>query len=177
MRKLSSEELNRLNVNQYKEAVKSPVIIILDNIRSLYNIGSIFRTADAFRIEKIVLCGISGTPPHREINKTALGSTESVNWEYYNTVVDAIKIIKELNYKIVAIEQTNVSINLNDFNTYDSKLAYIFGNEINGVSDEALLLCDYFVDIPQFGIKHSFNVAVSVGIVLWNDFINRSKIK
>lgn len=168
------DELNRFNVEQFQQAPKIPIFILLDNVRSLHNIGSIFRTSDAFRVEKIFLCGITGTPPHRDIHKSALGSTESVSWEYYSDSIEIIKKLKNDNVKIIAIEQTNKSIILNELNIESNKkYAYIFGNEINGVSDEILSMSDFSIEIPQFGTKHSFNVAVSAGIVLWQDYICR----
>ena len=169
MRKLKNEELDRINVEQFKKSKKLPVIIVLDNIRSLNNIGSIFRTADSFRIEKIHLCGITATPPHREIHKTALGATDSVDWEYFNNTLDSIKVLKQQNYKIVAIEQVDKSISLVNFTTESNQnLALIFGNEIKGISEDVLDYIDTCVDIPQFGTKHSFNVSVSAGIILWH---------
>ena len=169
MRKLKNEELDRINVEQFKKSKKLPVIIVLDNIRSLNNIGSIFRTADSFRIEKIHLCGITATPPHREIHKTALGATDSVDWEYFNNTLDSIKVLKQQNYKIVAIEQVDKSISLVNFTTESNQnLALIFGNEIKGISEDVLDYIDTCVEIPQFGTKHSFNVSVSAGIILWH---------
>jgi 23S rRNA (guanosine2251-2'-O)-methyltransferase len=171
MRKLKNEELNRISVDDFKSAEKMPVVIVLDNIRSLNNIGSVFRTADAFRVEKIYLCGITGTPPHREIHKTALGATDSVNWIYIEKTLKAINVLKELGYKIVAVEQMEKSINLHLYRTIKSeKLALIFGNEINGISEDILPNIDLCLEIPQFGTKHSFNIAVSAGIVLWQLF-------
>ena len=168
------DELNRINVEQFQQAPKIPVFIILDNVRSLHNIGSIFRTSDAFRIEKLFLCGITATPPHRDIHKSALGSTESVEWEYYSDSSEITKKLKADNVEIFAIEQTDKSILLNNFTIKrHKKNAYVFGNEVNGVSDEVLSLCDFSLEIPQFGTKHSFNVAVSAGIVLWKDFVDR----
>ncbi len=169
MRKLKNEELDRINVEQFKKSKKLPVIIVLDNIRSLNNIGSIFRTADSFRIEKIYLCGITATPPHREIHKTALGATDSVDWKYFNNTLDSIKVLKQQNYKIVAIEQVDKSISLVNFTTESKQnLALIFGNEIKGISEDILDYIDTCVEIPQFGTKHSFNVSVSAGIILWH---------
>jgi len=175
MKKLSMAELKRLNIKEFRDSEKNPVIIILDNIRSLYNIGSIFRTSDAFRIETLYLCGITGTPPHREIHKAALGSTESVNWKYAENCLDVISELKKKNHKIFAVEQTDNSVFLNDFIfNPEEKCVYVFGNEINGVSDEILSECDACIEIPQFGTKHSFNVAVSAGIVLWQDYLKRA---
>lgn len=171
MRKLKNSELNRISPDQFKKAKKLPVVVLLDNIRSLNNIGSFFRTADAFRINEILLCGITATPPHREIHKTALGATESVNWRYFENVVDAINDLKEKGYSIIAIEQTDEKIYLNEFDPSGfDKIAFIFGNEIKGVSNEALELIDLSIEIPQYGTKHSVNVSVSGGIVLWHTF-------
>jgi tRNA G18 (ribose-2'-O)-methylase SpoU len=176
MRKLKNAELNRISVKDYKNAEKVPVIIVLDNIRSLNNIGSVFRTADAFRIEKIYLCGITGQPPHREIHKSALGSTESVEWEYFPQTSEAIIKLKNAGYNIVAIEQMEDSIDLVHYKTESNeKLALIFGNEINGISEDIINDIDLCVEIPQFGTKHSFNIAVSAGIVLWHLFINSNE--
>jgi tRNA G18 (ribose-2'-O)-methylase SpoU len=175
MRKLRNEELNRISTDDYKKAQKMPVVIILDNIRSLNNIGSVFRTADAFRIEKIYLCGISGKPPHREIHKTALGATDSVSWEYIEETHDILHKLKNSGFSIIAIEQMDNSIDLNKYKpTGNEKLALIFGNEINGISDDISEYLDLCIEIPQFGTKHSFNIAVSAGIVLWHLYISRN---
>lgn len=174
MRKLKNEELNRISADEYKKAEKMPLVIVLDNIRSLNNIGSVFRTADAFRVEKIYLCGITGRPPHREIHKTALGATESVDWEYQEKTNEAIVKLKNSKYKVVAIEQMESSINLSDYKPEpNEKLALIFGNEISGISEDIIKDIDLCIEIPQFGTKHSFNIAVSAGIVLWHLFTNR----
>jgi tRNA G18 (ribose-2'-O)-methylase SpoU len=171
MRKLKNSELNRPSVKEFKSLIKMPIVIVLDNIRSLNNIGSIFRTGDAFRIEGIHLCGITGTPPHREIQKTALGATESLDWTYFNKIIDSIKFLKQQHYKIIAVEQMDSSIDLRDFTPGSSeKLALVFGNEIKGISDEILNFVNVGIEIPQFGTKHSFNVSVSAGIVLWHIF-------
>ena len=168
MRKLLNEELGRKTVDQFKRSEKSPVTIVLDNIRSHNNIGSVFRTADAFLVEKIILCGISATPPHRDIRKTALGATETVSWQYVPETVHAIADLKDLGYKIVGIEQVQGSVKLQDFKLEKGiKYALVFGHEINGVSQEIIDKCDLCIEIPQFGTKHSFNIAVSAGIVLW----------
>jgi len=168
MRKLLNRELGRKSVDQYRNSVKSPFVIVLDNVRSHYNVGSVFRTADAFLTKKIFLCGITAKPPHREIQKTALGATESVEWSYYKSTTDAIMELKAEGYRIIGIEQTEGSINLqNVVLEKDKEYALVFGHEVNGVSQEVIDLCDICVDIPQFGIKHSFNIAVSAGIVLW----------
>jgi tRNA G18 (ribose-2'-O)-methylase SpoU len=170
-RKLKNEELNRISIDQFKTTKKTPIIIVLDNIRSLNNIGSVFRTADAFLIEAIYLCGITAQPPHREIQKTALGATESVAWKYFESTNDALKELKESNYKIAAIEQAENSTFLNDFNVLkEDKLAVIFGNEVKGVDQEAINLSDTVIEIPQFGTKHSLNISVSTGIVIWELF-------
>jgi len=171
MRKLKNSELNRPSVEEFKGLLKMPVVIVLDNIRSLNNIGSIFRTGDAFRVECIHLCGITGTPPHREIQKTALGATESLDWIYFNQTIDSVRNLKERHYKIIAIEQMDTSMDLRDFTTeLTEKYALIFGNEIKGISDEILDFADCGIEIPQFGTKHSFNVSISAGIVLWHIF-------
>ncbi len=175
MRKLKNSELNRINIDDFKKAEKLPVIVILDNIRSLNNIGSFFRTGDAFRIEGIYLCGITATPPHREIHKTALGATESVKWEYFDTTVEAISFLKQNKYSIIAIEQTDNSTSLLDYNFLKlKKTALIFGNEIKGISNETLPYIDECIEIPQYGTKHSLNVSVSAGIILWQ-FIQSRK--
>ncbi|HOW30646.1 MAG TPA: RNA methyltransferase [Bacteroidales bacterium] len=171
MRKLSMEELNRMSVGEFKEMPKLPVVVVLDNIRSQHNIGSVFRTADAFRVDKIILCGISATPPNREIQKTALGATESVDWSYEPQVLDAVASLKADGYMIVAVEQTDGSVSPAEFSAVNhKKVALVFGNEINGVSDEVVALADACIEIPQFGTKHSFNVSVTAGIVLYEIF-------
>ncbi len=169
MRKLSMDELNRISVEKFKQVVKIPLICVLDNIRSQHNIGSIFRTADAFKIESIHICGISATPPNREISKSALGATESVDWRYFPSTLESVVFLKEMGYLIVGIEQVYGSVDIRNFEikTHE-KIAVVFGNEVNGVSDEVLELCDYCVEIPQFGTKHSFNVSVTAGIVLFH---------
>ncbi len=169
MKKLKLEELGRISVNQFKEAEKIPICIILDNVRSLHNVGSAFRTADAFRVEKIYLTGITGTPPHREIHKTALGATESVDWEYVEKTEILVRQLKDKGYKIVVIEQTNASVPLQTFTpARNAKLSLIFGNEINGVTEEAIELADVALEIPQSGTKHSLNISVCIGIVVWD---------
>jgi tRNA G18 (ribose-2'-O)-methylase SpoU len=164
-----------LSTEEFKKSSKLPVVVVLDNIRSLNNIGSVFRTSDAFRIEAIHLCGITGTPPHREINKTALGATESVSWKYFDHTIDSVKYLKQEGYSIISIEQVDNGIMLSRFKLDRDKLAIVFGNEINGVSEEVIRLSDYCVEIPQFGTKHSFNIAVSAGIVLWHIFTQLSE--
>jgi 23S rRNA (guanosine2251-2'-O)-methyltransferase len=168
MRKLQNRELGRKSISQFRESEKSPFIIVLDNIRSHSNVGSVFRTADAFLTESIYLCGITARPPHREIQKTALGATESVEWKYFSHTAEAIKELKSKGYKIIGIEQTEGSISLGDFIPEPGiRYALVFGHEVNGVDQAIINECDYVVDIPQFGTKHSFNIAVSAGIVLW----------
>jgi len=178
MRKLKNEELNRLSIEEFKDAEKVPIVIVLDNIRSLNNIGSVFRTADAFRIEHVILCGITAKPPHRDIHKTALGSTESVDWEYYEDTVDAVKDLKRKGYHIYAVEQADKSISLQNFKPgKNMKIAVIFGNEIKGVEDEVIPIVEGCIEIPQFGTKHSLNIAVSAGIVAWELFNKYRGIK
>jgi len=168
MRKLNLAELGRMNTEEHKRSRKLPVVLILDNIRSQHNIGAIFRIADAFRLEAIYLCGITATPPNREIHKTALGATESVNWKYCEQTIRAVLDLKKTGYKIYCVEQTDASTPLNDFVITDSKgMAVIFGNEVAGVDQEVIDHCDYSIEIPQFGTKHSLNVSVSAGIVMW----------
>jgi 23S rRNA (guanosine2251-2'-O)-methyltransferase len=168
MRKLLNKELERKTVEQFRRSAKSPFILILDNVRSQSNVGSIFRTADAFITEAIYLCGITATPPHREIQKTALGATEAVAWKYFPKTLDAVNTLKDEGYRIIGIEQAEGSVALDRFIKKDGeKYALIFGHEINGVDQEVLNKCDYCIEIPQFGTKHSFNIAISVGIVLW----------
>ena len=174
-RKLKNEELDRISVSDFKAAEKTPIIIVLDNIRSLNNIGSVFRTADAFLIEAVYLCGITAQPPHREIQKTALGATESVLWKYFNTTTDAIHELKSNGYKIAAIEQAENSIMLNKF-IPNGKLAVIFGNEVDGVEQLAINLSDYVIEIPQQGTKHSLNISVSCGVVIW-DLVVKLKVE
>jgi 23S rRNA (guanosine2251-2'-O)-methyltransferase len=172
-RKLKLDQLNRLTIYQYKETAKKPVCVVLDNVRSMNNVGSIFRTSDGFGIEKIWLCGITATPPHRDIHKTALGAEDSMDWEYVKQTIDACIKLKAEGYKLIAIEQAEGSKKLNEFSLGWSpdqpkeKYAIIMGNEVDGVSEEVLNLCDACIEIPQFGTKHSFNVSVCAGIVLW----------
>lgn len=168
MKKLKNSELNRISIDEYKASEKTPFIIVLDNIRSLNNIGSIFRTADGFRIEAIYLCGITAQPPHREINKTALGATESVPWKYFKNIESAITELNQNNYYVYAVEQAENSLKLGGFKPdFSRKCAFIFGNEVKGVQQEAINLSDGCLEIPQYGTKHSFNVSITVGIVLW----------
>jgi 23S rRNA (guanosine2251-2'-O)-methyltransferase len=168
MRKLLNKELKRKTPEQFRESEKSPFIIVLDNVRSQSNIGSIFRTADAFVTKAIYLCGITASPPHREIQKTALGATETVAWKYFAKTIDAVIQLKQDGYKIIGIEQVEGSVTLDKFHPdHGKKYALIFGHEINGVDQEVLDNCDTCIEIPQFGTKHSFNISISVGIVLW----------
>lgn len=169
-RKLRNSELDRLGVDDFKTAAKTPIVVVLDNIRSLNNIGSVFRTADAFRIEKIYLCGITAKPPHKDIQKTALGATESVSWEY---VEDTAALIGKLNaegLQTFAIEQTENATLLNEFTPYAKPIAVIFGNEVKGVQQTVIDQCTGVIEIPQIGTKHSLNIAVSAGVVLWDLF-------
>lgn len=171
MRKLANAELERKNIEEFKDAQKTPIIIILDDIRSLHNIGSVFRTSDAFLIEKIYLCGITATPPNKEIHKTALGATETVTWEYSKNVLDIIEKLKSENIQIWSIEQTENSVMLDEFQPIENtKYALIFGNEVKGVSQEAINLSNGVIEIPQLGSKHSLNISVSAGIVIWDLF-------
>ena len=171
MRKLENSELERKSIEAFKEAKKTPIIIVLDDIRSLHNIGSVFRTADAFLIEKIYLCGITATPPNKEIHKTALGATETVSWEHNSDVLKVIENLKKENVTVLAIEQVESAIFLQNFKVEkDKKYALVFGNEVFGVSQEAVALCDGCIEIPQLGTKHSLNISVSAGIVVWDIF-------
>lgn len=168
VQKLKLEELNRIDVETFKKVKKIPLVIILDNIRSMHNVGAAFRTADAFLIEKIILCGITPQPPHREIHKAALGATESVDWSHENDINAAISDYKSLGYEIIGIEQTSDSRMITDFTIDPSKkYALILGNEVEGISDEALPNIDTFLEIPQLGTKHSLNVSICGGIVMW----------
>ena len=171
MRKLKLDELNRASVSEFKEQEKLPVAVVLDNVRSMHNVGSIFRTCDGFAVEQVCLCGITGQPPHREIEKTALGATQSINWIYFADTIEAVEHFRKKGYKIIAVEQAENSIMLNEFDAkHNEKYALIFGNEVNGVSDEVMNVIDTCIEIPQFGTKHSFNIVVSAGIVLWDFF-------
>lgn len=173
IRKTPNAELDRLSVEEYKNTELSPIKVILDNVRSFHNVGSVFRTADAFLVNEIVLCGITPQPPHRDIQKTALGATDSVNWRYKEDIISLISDLKKENYTVCCVEQTEPKILLYDlsekFNTFE-KIAFIFGHEVKGVQQAVIDLCDFCVEIPQFGTKHSFNVSVSAGIVLWEAF-------
>lgn len=176
MHKLKTNELGRLSIDAFKETRKLPITIVLDNVRSMHNVGSIFRTSDAFAVERIFLCGITGKPPHREIEKTALGATQSVEWKGFTSTKEAVIELKKEGYFILSIEQTSTSNDLLHFIPQKTqKYALIFGNEVDGVCDEVLDLSDEFVEIPQFGTKHSFNIAISIGIVLWDFFSKWNK--
>jgi len=175
IRKLKLDELNRVSVTEFKTQQKLPVAVVLDNVRSMHNIGSIFRTSDGFAVDQVLLCGISAQPPHREIEKTALGATQSVTWSYHAEVLDAVTLLRTDGYKIIAVEQAENSTMLNEFNPGpNEKYALVFGNEVNGVSDEVMAIADGCIEIPQFGTKHSFNIVVSAGIVLWDFFAKLS---
>ena len=169
MRKLSMDELSRKTVDEFKDSRKIPVTIVLDNVRSMHNVGSIFRTADAFLVEQICLCGYTPQPPHRDIHKTALGATETVNWAYYSSAIDCIGQLKNKGYSILAVEQADGSEMLDKISgeSLAGKIAVVFGNEVEGVQDEVLAKCDSAVEIPQYGTKHSLNVGVAAGIVLY----------
>lgn len=176
MQKLKLDDLNRVSVAAFKEQDKLPVVVVLDNVRSMHNVGSVFRTGDGFAIEKIVLCGITANPPHREIEKTALGATLSVDWVHYDETVTAIDALRAEGYTIIAIEQAKNSTMLNTFKPDpQQKYALIFGNEVDGVSEEVMARIDECIEIPQFGTKHSFNIVISAGIVLW-DFFAKLKL-
>ena len=171
MRKLENSELERKSIADFKEAEKTPIIIILDDIRSLNNIGSVFRTADAFLVEKIYLCGITAVPPNKEIHKTALGATETVTWEYHNDVLESISNLKKENVAVFAVEQVENSTYLQDFSIEkNKKYALVFGNEVYGVNQKAIEICDGTIEIPQLGTKHSLNISVSAGILVWDLF-------
>ncbi len=175
MKKLKNSELNRLKVEDYKKKQKTPLIIILDNVRSLNNIGSVFRTADAFLVKRIYLCGITAQPPHKDIHKTALGATDSVDWTYVEDTADLVAQLKKEGVQVLAIEQVDSATMLQDFHPDAlQEYALVFGNEVKGVQQEVVDLCDACIEIPQFGTKHSFNISVSAGIVMWDIF---SKMK
>ena len=175
MQKLPMDQLNRVDVDSFKSQEKTPIVIVLDNVRSMHNVGAAFRTADAFLVEKIILCGITPKPPHREIHKAALGATESVDWQFYENVKEAVIDLKTLGYEVVGIEQTTNSVMITDFNIdRTKKYALILGNEVEGISDEILTDLDECLEIPQLGTKHSLNVSVCGGIVMWEFFKNLS---
>ncbi len=171
MTKISNEALGRLTVEAFKATKKNHFIVLLDDVRSLHNVGSAFRTCDAFLAEKLFLCGITGTPPDREIHKTALGATESVDWVYEKDIINAVHHLKKEGYKIISIEQADNSVMLQNFKfNVNEKYVFIFGNEVNGVNEKAVELSDDVIEIPQFGTKHSINISVSLGIVVWEYF-------
>ncbi len=177
MQKIKNSELNRLDIEGFKKAEKTPVVVVLDNIRSLNNIGSVFRTADAFLIKKILLCGITAQPPHKDIHKTALGATDSVDWEYFDTTQAAIDNLKKQDVKVISIEQVRGAIALQDFEPQKGTIyALVFGNEVKGVQQSIVDQSDTCIEIPQFGTKHSLNISVSVGVVLW-EFVKKTKLK
>lgn len=176
MRKLNITELHRINKEEFKKSEKLPLIIILDNVRSLHNVGSVFRSSDAFRVESIYLCGITATPPQVEIHKTALGAEDTVDWKYYEKTQDAVIELKEEGVEVLAIEQVEGSIMLQNFVPQpDKKYAIVFGNEVKGVQQEVVDMCDNCIEIPQFGTKHSLNVSVTAGILIW-DFAYKLKL-
>jgi len=169
MRKLSNEELNRISKEEFQGNPKTPIVLVLDNVRSMNNVGSIFRTADAFLLEGIYLCGITASPPHREIEKTALGATSTVVWKHFSKTTEAINELKNGGYEILSVEQTDSSIPLNKFSASpEKKYALVFGHEMNGISEEAIRLSDFALEVPQYGTKHSLNIAVCAGIVVWD---------
>ena len=174
MRKLGMDELNRLSVNEFRQSEKTPVVVVLDNIRSMHNVGSVFRTADAFLLKGIYLCGFTPQPPHRDIHKTALGATETVDWQYFATTAEAVRALKADGVAVFAVEQTEGSVPLQEFSArHSGPLAVVLGNEVDGVGEEALALCDGAIEIPQFGMKHSLNISIAAGIVLWELIRNR----
>ena len=172
MRKLKNSELERISVENFKSSKKTPIIVVLDNVRSALNVGSAFRTSDAFRIEKVYLCGITATPPNKDIRKSALGSTNSVDWEYIEKTEDIILYLKKNNYLICSVEQVENSTLLHQFSQVEKPIVVVFGNEVNGVQQSVIDISDHCIEIPQIGTKHSLNVSVSIGIVLW-DLYNR----
>lgn len=175
-RKILNSELDRKSVDEFRNSEKTPIILILDDIRSLNNIGSVFRTADAFLVEKIYLCGITATPPNKEIHKTALGATDTVEWSYFQHIEDAILELKSENIQVWSIEQVENAVMLNEFKVKENqKYALIFGNEVKGVSEKAIELSDGYIEIPQLGTKHSLNISVSAGIVIW-DFVSKMRV-
>lgn len=169
MRKLKVTEMGRMSVDEYRDAEKQPLVVVLDHVRSLYNVGSVFRTSDAFRISSVCLCGITACPPHPEIHKTALGAEESVAWQHFAQTEDAVRQLREQGYRVLAVEQCEGSTLLQDFQRKpDERIAVVFGNEVKGVQQQVVDMCDGCLEIPQFGTKHSLNVSVTAGIVLWH---------
>lgn len=173
-RKLKNSELDRLSPETFKIQPKTPLVLVLDNIRSLNNIGAVFRTSDAFLIQKIFLCGITAKPPHKDIRKTALGATETVHWEHVESTLEAVNRLKEENYEVWAIEQTENATQLQEFQPSNKPQAFIFGNEVKGVQQKVIDVCDGVLEIPQFGTKHSLNISVSVGVVVWDYFSKKN---
>lgn len=168
MQKIKNEDLGRKSIEEFIQAIKTPICLVLDNVRSLNNVGSAFRTADAFLLESVYLCGVTGTPPNKEIEKTALGATDTVRWKHYTNTIDAVNILKADGYKVYAIEQVENSIYLQNFKTETKeKIALVFGNEVYGVEQDVIDTCDGSIEIPQIGTKHSLNISVSIGIVVW----------
>ena len=168
MKKLKNKDLQRINIEEFKNAEKTPITIVLDNVRSALNVGSVFRTSDAFLIENIILCGITATPPNKEIRKAALGATDSVKWEYSENTSEALKRLMEKGYYVVGVEQANKVTMLNNFKLPNKPIAIIMGNEVNGVTQEVIDACNEVIEIPQFGTKHSLNISVTTGIVIWD---------
>lgn len=175
MRKLNMEELGRKTVAEFKAADKTPLVLVLDNVRSMHNVGSVFRTADAFLLQGIILCGYTPVPPHRDIQKTALGATETVEWQYYPTTLEAVQALRQEGYVIMAIEQASSSVMLDGFQPPATPLALVFGNEVSGVDAEVIKQADGCIEIPQLGMKHSLNISVSAGIVVWDLFCKLKK--
>ncbi|WP_298712666.1 RNA methyltransferase, partial [Chitinophaga sp.] len=175
--KLQMDELGRKTVPEFKAADKTPLVVVLDNVRSMHNVGSVFRTADAFLLQGIVLCGYTPVPPHRDIQKTALGATDTVEWQYFPTTVEAVEALRAEGFAIIAIEQAATSVMLNDFAPDDRPLALVFGNEVSGVDPAVMQLADGCIEIPQLGMKHSLNISVSTGIVIWDLFCKLTKAK
>lgn len=177
MRKLQMDELGRKSVAEFKAADKTPLVVVLDNVRSMHNVGSVFRTADAFLLQGVVLCGYTPVPPHRDIQKTALGATDTVEWQYFPTTVEAVEALRAEGFAIIAIEQAASSVMLNDFTPDNRPLALVFGNEVSGVDPAVMQLADGCIEIPQLGMKHSLNISVSTGIVIWDLFCKLTKAK
>ena len=177
MKKLSMDELNRVSTEEFKAQEKIPLVVVMDNVRSMYNVGSVFRTCDAFSVERLLLCGITACPPHKEITKTALGATESVEWKHYGTTTEAVAELKQLGYRVFAVEQVDTSVMLDRLEIPASeKTAIVLGNEVFGVDDEVLALCDGAIEIPQNGTKHSLNVSIAGGIVIWEFFKKMTEV-
>lgn len=176
MRKLSLQELERLGYEEFKKAEKLPLVVVLDNVRSMHNVGAVFRTCDAFRVERIILSGITATPPDKEITKTAIGATDSVEWNYEKDCRNALKELKSNRYHLLAVEQCENSLQLDEYRPLHDKTAIVLGNEINGVQQKVVDLCDQCLAIPQFGTKHSLNISVSAGVVIWDIFRKQKEL-